>query len=325
MTELTDRYVTAALRTIPEKQREDIEAELRASIGDAIDARVETGEEVGSAERAVLTELGDPDRLASSYTGAPGYLIGPDHYFDYKRLTTVLLLTVVPLSMVAVAVAKGIAGDDVLAAVMAGFRTGFVVALHIGFWTTIGFAIVERTSEDEPVTSPWSLARLPSATEARSIKFFDTIAAVVFLGLAMAGIIIQRTASPFTAGDGSPIPVLEPSLWSFWMPFLLAVMAAELVFELVKYRVGHWTWGLAWANSAIGLLFAVPAIYLLATGQFFNPDFFDALGWPSGPLVDSSLTIWAVVGIVAVTLWDGFDGFRRARRVRVPGALVTRG
>lgn len=325
MTDLTDRYVTAALRTIPEKQRDDIEAELRASIGDAIDARVEDGEEPGSAERAVLTELGDPDRLASSYTGAPGYLIGPDHYFDYKRLVTVLLLTVVPLSMIAVGVAKGIAGDDVVSAIGASVRIGFLVALHVGFWTTFGFAVVERTSEKESVTLPWSLARLPSATETRSIKFFDTIAAVVFLGLAMAAILIQRTASPFTAADGSPIPVLEPSLWSFWMPFLLTVMAVELVFELVKYRVGHWTWGLAWVNSTIGLLFAVPAIYLLATGQFFNPEFFDALGWPSGPLVDSSLTLWGVIGIVAVTLWDGFDGFRRARRVQVPGGLVTRG
>ena len=324
MTELTDRYVTAALRTIPEKQRDDIEAELRASIGDAIDARVDNGEEKASAERAVLTELGDPDRLASNYTGAPGFLIGPDLYFDYRRLITVLFLTVVPLSIVAVGLAKVIAGDDLLSAAGASLRTGFLVALHVGFWTTIGFAAVERFSDKEAAPQ-WSLASLPSATEVRSIKFGDTIAAVVFLGLAMAAIIIQRTASPFAAGDGSPIPVLEPALWSFWMPFLLSVMAAELVFEFVKYRVGHWTWGLAGVNTAIGLLFAAPAIYLLVTGQFFNPDFFDALGWPSGPVVDSSLTIWAVVGIVAVTLWDIFDAFRRARRVDLAGTLATRG
>lgn len=45
MSELTDRYVAATLRTIPERQRADIEAELRGSIADAIDARSEMGED----------------------------------------------------------------------------------------------------------------------------------------------------------------------------------------------------------------------------------------------------------------------------------------
>ena len=38
---LTDRYVAATLRTLPEKQRPDIEKELRASIADAVDDRIE--------------------------------------------------------------------------------------------------------------------------------------------------------------------------------------------------------------------------------------------------------------------------------------------
>ena len=42
---LTDRYVAATLRTVPEKQRPDIEKELRASIADAIDDRLEAGAE----------------------------------------------------------------------------------------------------------------------------------------------------------------------------------------------------------------------------------------------------------------------------------------
>ena len=38
-TSLTDRYVDAAMRTVPEKQRHDLGAELRASIDDQIDAQ----------------------------------------------------------------------------------------------------------------------------------------------------------------------------------------------------------------------------------------------------------------------------------------------
>lgn len=39
----TDRYVAATLRSLPERQRQDIEAELRALIADAIDDPRKTG------------------------------------------------------------------------------------------------------------------------------------------------------------------------------------------------------------------------------------------------------------------------------------------
>ena len=58
---LTDRYVDAAMRTVPEAQRADLAAELRGSIDDQIEARLGEGEDQASAERAVLTDLGDPD------------------------------------------------------------------------------------------------------------------------------------------------------------------------------------------------------------------------------------------------------------------------
>ena len=57
---LTDRYVEATLRRLPEGQRPDIERELRASIADAVDGRVEAGRRTGRCGAAVLTELGDP-------------------------------------------------------------------------------------------------------------------------------------------------------------------------------------------------------------------------------------------------------------------------
>ena len=44
MTSLVDRYVYTALRRVPQQQRSDIDRELRASIHDAVDARVQSGE-----------------------------------------------------------------------------------------------------------------------------------------------------------------------------------------------------------------------------------------------------------------------------------------
>jgi hypothetical protein len=46
-------------------------------IADALDARVAAGEDWDAAEVVLLTELGDPARLAAGLTDWPLYLIDP--------------------------------------------------------------------------------------------------------------------------------------------------------------------------------------------------------------------------------------------------------
>ncbi len=90
-TDLIDRYVYAATRSVPERQRRDVADELRASIRDQIDDRAASGEDLRTAERAVLLELGDPDKLAAGFSDRPAYLIGPRYYFEWWRLLKLLL------------------------------------------------------------------------------------------------------------------------------------------------------------------------------------------------------------------------------------------
>lgn len=309
MGELTDRYVGATLRSIPEKQRADIEAELRASIGDEVDARVESGEDEESAEQNVLTALGDPDRLAADYSGQPSYLIGPEHFFDYKRLVSVLLVTVVPIVMAVMAVVEVIGSGDVGDVFGEMFGAGLAVAVHIVFWTTLVFALIERSDAKVP-TSEWTPDKLPARHGGGEVKLSETIAALVFLVLAINVFLLSRTVSPFTADDGSLIPIFDPSVWDFWFPFFIGVLAVEIGFEVVKYRVGRWTWSLASFNLALNALFAIPAVYLLVTDQVFNPDFVAEV---PRPLLQMRIIVILIV--LAVT-WDIVDGFRKARKAR---------
>ena len=312
MSSLTDRYVAAALRSIPDKQKEEIETELRASIDDAIEARESLGRAELDAEREALVELGDPDRLAAGYTGRPGYLIGPEHYFAYRRLLGVLLVTVVPIVAVVIAVIQVISSAGVGSVV--GETVGLVISLvvHIVFWTTLVFAIIEWTGAD--AGAEWTLDQLPLLPSGGAIKLGETIASVVALVFAISALVLSRSLSPFVADDGSPISIFDPDLWDFWFPFFIVVLAAEIVFEVVKYRVGRWTWGLASVNLALNALFAIPAIYLLASDQIFNPEFFEALGWGSAPGESSTVVTVSIVVIALVTIWDTIDGFRKARR-----------
>src|SRR5690606_3729698 len=95
---LTDRYLHAFVRVVPEAQRRTIDAEVRERIADAIEARIGSGDDTEAAERAVLTELGDPERLAVDYLDRPLQLIGPRYYLTWWRLLK-LLLAIVPASV----------------------------------------------------------------------------------------------------------------------------------------------------------------------------------------------------------------------------------
>lgn len=57
-TTLTERYIAAAVASIPPSSRDDVQAELDVSIADAIDARIDQGEGRADAERAVLERTG---------------------------------------------------------------------------------------------------------------------------------------------------------------------------------------------------------------------------------------------------------------------------
>ena len=100
MTNLSERYVQAVVRAVPAAQRADLEPEIRALVADAIEAKTaETELTDAEAERAALTDLGDPAVLAAGYTGRTAYLIGPSLYPEWRRILSVLLPIIVPIAI----------------------------------------------------------------------------------------------------------------------------------------------------------------------------------------------------------------------------------
>lgn len=120
MTAFTERYLAAALRGIPDKQKPDVERELRSSIADALEDRVASGEERTVAEKAVLEGLGDPTRLAANLAGRQLFLIGPDLFVEYRQLLTTLLAVIVPIVGVIQAVVALAGGEDLLGSLRSG-------------------------------------------------------------------------------------------------------------------------------------------------------------------------------------------------------------
>ncbi|GAB7046934.1 permease prefix domain 1-containing protein [Catenuloplanes indicus] len=318
MTTLIDRYVSTALRRIPEGQRADIDRELRASIEDAVEARVDAGQERDAATRGALIELGDPDRLADRYSGRRNYLIGPEIYPAWRR-TMIALYTVVLPIVVAVTTVVQLIDDPAIGRVIGGLVTSVItVGAHLGFWATATFALLERLGlTDRVLRRPWTLDDLPEYESGR-LAHTQLVPNVVWPVLLIAGLVLQQ----FTFTD---VPVLNPANWSSWWPYLIVVLILEIAWAIQVFRAGAYTRAAAAANAVLALLTAVPVIWLAAQDRIFNPEF-PGLAPGSDALYIATMVVIATFAIA--TVWDIVEITVRAERTRrglttqVPG---TRG
>ena len=327
MTSLTERYLAATLRGIPEKQRPDVERELLSSIADAVEDRVANGEDLAAAETSVLEELGNPTRLAAGMAGRPLYLIGPELFLAYRHILLLLLGIVVPIIGVVQAVVA-INGDaGVGQAIGAGILAALSVGVQVAFWVTLSFAIVERVdpatwrnSELKQLTEPWTVEHLPDLPSSGAVSVGETVGEIVTLGISIGGLVYLRGWSWVTDAAGEPIPLFNPTLWDFWFPLLIGVLVLQVGFHVVKLMVGRWTIGLAIVNAVLLAAFAVPFAALAVTGELINPAFAAEVGWPPLAEGDGVAMLAVAAATILINGWEAVNGFRLARR-RPPTGL----
>ena len=312
MTTLTDRYVSATLQAVPADRREEIATELRGSIEDMIDGRTATGQEPATAEREVLTELGDPAQLAARYADRRLQLIGPTYFLAWARLLK-LLITVVPVPVgVLVGVVQAAEGNSG-GAIGEGIEAALQVAVNIGFWVTLVFAVLERTGTTVDLPQ-WTVDRLPEVRPHRQIGLADTVVGIGFPVVLIAYVLLQQVRSFVSEEDGTNIPVLDPALWSSWLPFLIVLLVAAVVVEVLTYRTGRWTWPLVTANAVLDVAVGGSLVWLLLGDQLVNQDLLAHFEWLSREgAVQTTATI-AVVATVVIVLWDIVDSAIKAAR-----------
>lgn len=313
---LTDRYIHAVTRTIPESQRADVAAELRALIGDELDVRIAAGEEAAASERVVLEELGDPDELAARFADRPLHLIGPRYYLDWLRLVKLLGWIVIPLATVGIALGQTLAGESLISIFAATLGGAISVAVHLVFWTTLVFAVVERSGAGTGPLAPWTIDRLPLENPDTGARFRDVITSLVFLAVAAAAMVWDQLVGAVYI-QGHWMSFLSPALWPWWFGGLLVAMGVEAILQLVVYLSGRWSAVLSTVNAALNIVIAASAIALLSQGMLLNPEFWTvAIPTPDAGKVFGIISVITGFAIAAVAVWDSLDAFRKWWRTR---------
>lgn len=191
---LIDMYVHEVAKRLPEKNREDIILELRSTIEDMLPDDYSEND-----EKRVLEKLGSPISLANGYLDRPMHLIGP-RYFD---VYTTLLKMIIPIAAVIALIAMvaenfvGYNGEQavlnvILNLIGKGIGEIIEVVLHVFFWLTLVFAILERTDKDkgtQPLTTslkkwtPDDLKNTSYVPKKKSISKFEVFGGLMWTAI----------------------------------------------------------------------------------------------------------------------------------------------
>ena len=315
---LTDRYIWAVQRSLPESQRDDIDRELRGTIADTIDAKLEAGLDPQAAETETIAELGDPYRLAAGFTDRPLHLIGPELFPSYVRLLKLLYAVVLPSAAGGVTLALLLSKPDSVGAVMGPLWATIIgVTVHLGFWVTLLFAIIERTGKGKnDVIEAWTPERLPDLPQRGEVKLSDALGPAVFL-LTMFGLVLWQHFFPVVQSEsGTPLPMLDPALWALWLPVLFGIAVLEIGFAVLVYRVGRWTVPLAILNAVLAIAAGAILVWLFTTGQVIDPRWAEELKLTTLVAPGGVLAIVGAFISAGIALWDIIDGVIKTWRHR---------
>lgn len=323
---LIDRYVAEVGRHLPDKNRDDIEAEIRSTVEDMIDERSNQTSKTANDEMVatVLEGLGDPKILAQKYAPAKRYLIGPDWYEAYVETLKRVLATALPaVAIVTFSLALAPGRSDVTTAVEQAFGRVVDVAIGILFWVTVGFVIVER-SDANPTelgsskSGPWTVAQLPKLPKKRQISIGEALTSIVFV-IGVTVWIALPFFRAFFQGNES-VPFLNPDLRQLWLPLFLAIAGLTLIHEVFKLVIGNWTPALTTTNVILCLISIVYIIALVTTQEVINPAFLATLNEGGANVRDTAewarwtINISAAV-IIGIYIWDMINSIILAKRL----------
>ncbi len=283
--ELIERYIHEVGRSLPKRNRDDIQQEIRSLIEDTLDSQAaKTGHPVDDEMViATLYEFGPPKEMAASYHTPMQYLIGPGWFPIFKIVATIYLIVMTVLYILGL-LGSTIGVDSIVGMVF------YVLFEVIGdyVWSmasglgpiVVTFALLERyvpsPALDDTDDEEWDPRKLPPVKHPGRIDRADLVAEsiVTLIVLLVANVIPERIGVPFSHdGEFAILPLLGEGYYTL-LPLFNALWIGTIVLYVVVLRQGLWHRWSRIVEFAITVAWGLLLYTMLNSPDFFalNPD-----------------------------------------------------
>lgn len=282
-----DRYISAVTKKIPQKQRHEIENELRTKIEDMIKAEKELDTYEKKTEKVLLV-LGDPQFIADKYRGIERYIIGPKYYDTYVLILKILLLTVSGGITIALFVANLVnPNPNFLDAASNYLGSLFSATLQTFAWVTILFFIIERRNISKGILTlddtEWNLSKLPPLSNKKvDIPFFQTVFSLILIAVFYTVFIAILYIKPqliaahiFNGEEIIIIPIFNADEIKSFNTAITAIFIFGILKEILKLYYKRWELKLSVLYAILSIISTILIIYVLTDDNIWNPDFAD--------------------------------------------------
>ncbi|MGG1342606.1 hypothetical protein ABE244_19025 [Bacillus toyonensis] len=327
---LIDMYVQEVAKRLPEKNREDITLELRSTIEDMLPDDYNEDD-----VKSVLEKLGSPVSLANGYLDRPMHLIGPRYFDVYTTLLKMIILIAAVIALIAM-VAENFIGytgnqavlDVILKLIGKGIGEIVEVGLHVFFWLTLVFAVLERTDKEKdphPLTTslkkwtPDDLKNISYIPKKKAISKFEVFGGLLWTAIWATLYFYANHLVGVYNGTENGLKFIAPTfnqdvLLQYW-PIILVMIVFEVAISLYKLVQGQWTKRLAIGNGILQVVGTIVFIVIVVNPHIFNEGFITYLA-NVFTISPEGFKMWLVGGgIIIYTLSAAiniFDGFRKS-------------
>ncbi|MGB7605337.1 MAG: hypothetical protein WBL93_07645 [Lutisporaceae bacterium] len=280
--DLVNRYVYAVTKRLSEKQREDIEKELRTLIDDMLE-QYEASEAYEIKVQKVLLDLGDPEIMANNYRSTKSYLIGPQNFDNYILILKIVMGAVFLGISISVVVGSIFASQLDIVGIFTDYLGTLTSALLQGFaWVTIIFAVAEYKGVDMKGSNlkgeKWSLSELPLIPEKKAaISPWESIVSILFSAIFMT--IFYFAPQLFAAyitndiNGTTIIPIFNLDILNTYRTLFVVIFIFSVLKEALKLISGRWTLKLSVVVTVLSIATTVLMVMVFTNPAIWNPNF----------------------------------------------------
>lgn len=262
--DLIERYVYEVGRQLPRKKRADIQVELKSTLVDTLEDRVE-GEPSQEDEIKLLKEFGPPRKVAASYWPQGQYLIGPNLFPLFRMVVGIALMVFVIVQLVLLGIAVVFEQEVLTFLSVLDIFSEMIGSVFMAFSIiVIVFAILQwfdvKPDEDEE----WDPRELPEIEPKDTVNRTGTVVEITFSLVIIAVLLFLPDKIGVWVSPGTEI-LINPVISSY-IPLMILSILLGIALDVILLWRGKWETATRLAKIATNL-FSIYVLYVLIAGH----------------------------------------------------------